>query len=143
VDYSTGDAKAVMCSHSTLLSPLATAHRVKAGAQHALPLIPSWALCSRHSSLLLVLNRLSALNTQSVNCAGSLCDQRNFRFFVPHGRIHGRTRGCKGSLLKGMEFTKGSLVGGQVESAVRERVLLFLSYFKSDSHPIISERGGA
>jgi hypothetical protein len=126
VDYSTGDAKAVMCSHSTLLSPLATAHRVKAGAHHALALIPSWALCSRHSSLFLVLNRLSALNTQSVNSAGSLCDQKNFRFFVPHGRIHGRTCGNKGSLLNVREENyKRERGTAQVESRGRKSMLPF------------------
>jgi hypothetical protein len=35
-----------------------------------------------------------------VNGAGSVCDQKTSKFFVLHGRVHGRTHGCKGSLLK-------------------------------------------
>jgi hypothetical protein len=37
--------------------------------------------------------------SDSVNGAGSVCDQ-DFQILVPHGRIHGRTRGYKWSLLK-------------------------------------------
>jgi hypothetical protein len=47
-----------------------------------------------------------------VNGAGSVCDQKTSEFFVPSGRIHGRTCGCKWSLLKVREgTTKGSMMG--------------------------------
>jgi hypothetical protein len=32
--------------------------------------------------------------------AGMFCDQKSYKFFVLHGRINGRTRECKLSLLK-------------------------------------------
>jgi uncharacterized protein (DUF849 family) len=44
----------------------------------------------------------------------------------PMGRMHGRTHGCKWSLLKVREGNaKGSMVGAQVESGGLEHVLLF------------------
>jgi hypothetical protein len=35
-----------------------------------------------------------------VKGAGAVCDQTTSKFFVLHERIHGRTCGCKWSLLK-------------------------------------------
>jgi hypothetical protein len=44
--------------------------------------------------------------------AGSVCDQKTSKFFVPHGRIHGRTCGYKWSLLKVREGKyKESMMG--------------------------------
>jgi hypothetical protein len=37
--------------------------------------------------------------SSDVNGAGSVCDQKTSKFFVPWGRIQGRTRGCKWNLL--------------------------------------------
>jgi hypothetical protein len=42
---------------------------------------------------------------------GAICDQKTSKFFVPYGKIHGRTLGCKGSLLKVRKEKKGSIVG--------------------------------
>jgi hypothetical protein len=35
----------------------------------------------------------------NVNSSTAVCDQKISKFFVPCGRIHGRTHGYKGSLL--------------------------------------------
>jgi hypothetical protein len=35
-----------------------------------------------------------------VNDAGAVYDQKTSKYFVRHGRIHGRIPGCKRSLLK-------------------------------------------
>jgi hypothetical protein len=66
----------------------------------------------------------------TVNDHGSICDQKIFKFFVLSGRIHGRTHGCKGSLLKVREGKcKGELGGVQVESRGRESMLPFSRCF--------------
>jgi hypothetical protein len=60
-----------------------------------------------------------------VNGAGLVCDQKTAKFFVPYGRIHSRTHGRKGSLLKVREGNyKREPGGARVESACRESVLL-------------------
>jgi hypothetical protein len=48
----------------------------------------------------------------SLNSVDSASDQKTSKFFVSCGRIHGRTHGCKWSLLEVREGnTKGSMVG--------------------------------
>jgi hypothetical protein len=59
-----------------------------------------------------------------MNGAGAVCDQKTSKSFVPHGRIHGRTHGCKGRLLKVKEGKyKREHGGAQMESGGRESML--------------------
>jgi hypothetical protein len=90
----------------------------------------------------------------SVNSLGSVCDQKTSIFFVPCGRIHGRTHRYKGNLLKVREQKYKREHGGQqVQSAVRE-CFSFSGTFKTYAnlwegrnqvipHPIINEWVGA
>jgi hypothetical protein len=55
----------------------------------------------------------------------------------PLGRMHGRTHGCKGSLLKVRgEKYKGKHGGVQVEATSQERVSLFFRCFKNLRQPM-------
>jgi hypothetical protein len=65
-----------------------------------------------------------------VNGGSVVCDQKTSKFLVPNGRIHGRTHGYKGSLLKVREGKyKREHDGAHLESAGRESMLLFSRYF--------------
>jgi hypothetical protein len=67
-----------------------------------------------------------------VNSTGSICAQKTSKFFVSHGRIHGRTCGCKGSLLKVREEKYKREHGGHRWSLLAERVSFsFLGTFKN------------
>jgi hypothetical protein len=79
----------------------------------------------------------------------AVCDQNTSKFFVLSERIHGRTCGCKWSLLKvRKEKYKGE--HGWPGGAWGQRICFCSSsVFKSmergepgESHPIISEYGG-
>jgi hypothetical protein len=64
----------------------------------------------------------------NVNSNGAVCDLKDFHIVcVPRGRIHGRTCGWKGSLLKvrGGKLQKGAW-WDQVEAGSRERVFFSL-----------------
>jgi hypothetical protein len=66
----------------------------------------------------------------SVNGTCAACDLKTSKFFVLHGRIHGRTCGCKGRLLKVRDGKyKREHGGALVESAGRESRLLFSRCF--------------
>jgi hypothetical protein len=88
-----------------------------------------------------------------VNGAGAVCDQKISKFFVQCGRIHDRTCGYKGSLLKIRERKYKGEHGGCRQSLLADRASFFFSgTFKTymgkaepgDSHPIImsGERPG-
>jgi hypothetical protein len=80
----------------------------------------------------------NSLAKENVNSAGSVCDQKTSKFFVLHGRIHGRTYGCKRSVLKVREAKhKGKHGEAQVEAGSQESVfLLFRCFYKAGTLPL-------
>jgi hypothetical protein len=59
--------------------------------------------------------------------AGSVCDQRTSKFFVPCGRIYGSTRGYKWNLLKVREGKYKGKHGETQEDAGRQMCVFLLS----------------